>query len=316
MDSYFIWAVVIVFLTFVIIRKAVVIVRQGYEYTLERFGKYSRTLNPGFSLIVPFINRIGHKVNMMERVLDVPSQEVISKDNAMMTVDGVVFFQVLDAAKAAYEVFRLEHAILNLTMTNIRTVLGSLDLDEALSRRDDINARLLAVVDEATTPWGVKVTRIEIKDISPPMDLVDAMARQMKAEREKRATVLEAEGHRQSEILRAEGEKQAAILDADGRKEAAYRDADARERLAQAEANATKMVSEAIASGDIHAVNYFVAQKYVEALKDFATSPNQKTLLLPMETTGVLGSLAGITEVAKAAFRDGDGGATGSRGGS
>ncbi|KAA9131499.1 SPFH/Band 7/PHB domain protein [Marinihelvus fidelis] len=314
MSSSFIWAVVIVFLVFVIIRKAVVIVRQGYEYTLERFGKYSRTLNPGFSLIVPFINRIGHKVNMMERVLDVPSQEVISKDNAMMTVDGVVFFQVLDAAKAAYEVFRLEHAILNLTMTNIRTVLGSLDLDEALSRRDDINARLLAVVDEATTPWGVKVTRIEIKDISPPMDLVDAMARQMKAEREKRATVLEAEGHRQSEILRAEGEKQAAILDADGRKEAAYRDADARERLAEAEANATKMVSEAIASGDIQAINYFVAQKYVEALKDFAISPNQKTLLLPMETTGVLGSLAGITEVAKAAFNDKPSG--GARGGS
>ena len=239
---------------------------------------------------------------MMERVLDVPSQEVISKDNAVLTVDGVVFFQVLDAAKAAYEVFRLEHAILNLTMTNIRTVLGSMDLDDALSKRDDINARLLVVVDEATTPWGIKVTRIEIKDISPPMDLVDAMARQMKAEREKRATILEAEGTRQAEILEAEGSKQAAILQAEGRKEAAFRDAEARERLAEAEGRATTMVSDAIASGNIQAVNYFVAQKYVEALSDFATGPNTKTLLLPVEATGILSSLAGITEVAREAF--------------
>jgi regulator of protease activity HflC (stomatin/prohibitin superfamily) len=232
----------------------------------------------------------------------VPSQEVISKDNAVLTVDGVVFFQVLDAPKAAYEVFRLEHAILNLTMTNIRTVLGSMDLDDALSKRDDINARLLVVVDEATTPWGIKVTRIEIKDISPPNDLVAAMARQMKAERDKRATILEAEGTRQAAILEAEGEKQAAILQADGRKEAAYRDAEARERLAEAEARATTMVSEAIASGNIQAVNYFVAQKYVEALGQFATGPNNKTLLLPVEATGILSSLAGITEVAKEAF--------------
>jgi regulator of protease activity HflC (stomatin/prohibitin superfamily) len=231
---------------------------------------------------------------------------VISKDNAVLTVDGVVFFQVLDAAKAAYEVYRLEHAVLNLTMTNIRTVLGSMDLDESLSKRDDINARLLTVVDEATTPWGIKVTRIEIKDISPPMDLVEAMARQMKAERDKRATVLEAEGHRQSEILRAEGDKQAAILQAEGRKEAAWRDAEARERLAEAEARATSMVSEAIASGDIQAVNYFVAQKYVEALGQFATGDTQKTLLLPVEATGVLGSLAGITELARAAGGKGD----------
>lgn len=301
-NTAFIWAIIAAALAVVVVRKGVVIVRQGYEYTLERFGRYSTTLRPGFHLIIPFVNRIGHKVNMMERVLDVPSQEVISKDNAVLTVDGVVFFQVLDAAKAAYEVFRLEHAILNLTVTNIRTVLGSMDLDDALSKRDDINARLLLVVDEATTPWGIKVTRIEIKDISPPSDLVAAMARQMKAEREKRATILEAEGTRQSAILQAEGQKQAAILEAEGRKEAAFRDAEARERLAEAEARATTMVSEAIASGNIQAVNYFVAQKYVEALAEFARGTNTKTLLLPFEATGVLSSLAGITEVAKEAF--------------
>jgi regulator of protease activity HflC (stomatin/prohibitin superfamily) len=304
MDSTLLWAVVVTVLAVVLVRKSVVIVLQGYEYTIERFGRYSGTFGPGFHMLVPFVNRIGHRINMMEQVLDVPSQEVISKDNAVLTVDGVVFFQVLDAAKAAYEVFRLEYAVLNLTMTNTRTVLGSMDLDDALSQRDHINARLLSVVDEATTPWGVKVTRIEIKDISPPMDLVDSMARQMKAEREKRATILEAEGHRQSAILRAEGEKQAAVLEADGRKEAAYRDAEARERLAEAEARATTMVSQAIASGDIHAINYFVAQKYVEALKEFAMGNTQKTLLLPIEATSVLGSLAGIAEVAKAAIGD------------
>jgi regulator of protease activity HflC (stomatin/prohibitin superfamily) len=299
-----IWAVIVVFLAVVIVRKAVIIVRQGYEHTVERFGKYSTTFRPGFHLMIPFVNRIGQRVNMMERVLDVPSQEVISRDNAVMTVDGVVFFQVLDAAKAAYEVYRLEHAILNLTMTNIRTVLGSMDLDESLSKRDAINAQLLNVVDEATTPWGIKVTRIEIKDISPPVDLVQAMARQMKAEREKRANILDAEGFRQAEILKAEGEKRAIVLDAEGRKEAAFRDAEARERLAEAEARATTMVSEAIAAGDMQAINYFVAQKYVEALSDFATSPNQKTLLLPMEATGILSSLAGITEIAKSAMAD------------
>ncbi|MEE4293411.1 MAG: SPFH domain-containing protein [Xanthomonadales bacterium] len=302
MDITLLWAVIFVVLGVVVVRKAVIIVRQGYEYTLERFGRFRTTLRPGFHFIVPFVNRVGHKVNMMERVLDVPSQEVISKDNAVLTVDGVVFFQVLDAAKAAYEVFRLEHAVLNLTMTNIRTVLGSMDLDDALSKRDDINARLLVVVDEATTPWGLKVTRIEIKDISPPADLVAAMARQMKAEREKRATILEAEGTRQAEILKAEGLKQAAILQAEGRREAAYRDAEARERLAEAEGKATTMVSEAIASGNIQAINYFVAQKYVEALAAFAEGQNTKTLLLPVEATGILSSLAGITEVAREAF--------------
>jgi regulator of protease activity HflC (stomatin/prohibitin superfamily) len=302
LDTVLVWAIIAAVLGVTIVRTAVIIVRQGYEYTLERFGKYQTTLRPGFHFIIPFVHRVGHKVNMMERVLDVPSQEVISKDNAVLTVDGVVFFQALDAAKAAYEVFRLEHAILNLTVTNIRTVLGSMDLDDALSKRDDINARLLMVVDEATTPWGIKVTRIEIKDISPPKDLVDSMARQMKAEREKRATILEAEGTRQAEILEAEGLKQAAILQAEGRKEAAFRDAEARERLAEAEARATTMVSEAIGSGNIQAINYFVAQKYVEALSDFAKGPNTKTLLLPMEATGILSSLAGIAEVARETF--------------
>ncbi len=297
-------AIIVAILAVVVVRKAVIIVRQGFEYTVERFGKYRTTFGPGFHLMLPFVNRIGQRVNMMEQVLDVPSQEVISKDNAVLTVDGVVFFQVLDAAKAAYEVHRLEHAILNLTVTNIRTVLGSMDLDDALSKRDMINAQLLNVVDEATTPWGLKVTRIEIKDITPPMDLVNAMARQMKAEREKRANILEAEGFRQAEILKAEGQKQAIVLDAEGRKEAAFRDAEARERLAEAEAKATTMVSDAIAAGDMQAINYFVAQKYVDALKTFATSPNQKTLLLPMETTGILGSLAGITEIAKSVMGD------------
>ena len=269
-------------------------VPQGNEWTVERFGRFTRSLRPGLNLIVPMVDRIGQKLNMMEQVLDVPTQEIITKDNAMVSVDGVVFYQVLDSAKAAYEVSNLNYAILNLTMTNIRTVMGSMDLDELLSKRDDINARLLIVVDEATTPWGVKVTRIEIKDISPPMDLVDAMARQMKAEREKRAAILEAEGKRQSEILKADGEKQAAILEAEGEKEAAFREAEARERLAQAEARATTMVSEAIAKGDVQAVNYFVAQKYVEDLQAIGTAPNQKLIFMPVEASGVIGAIGGM----------------------
>ncbi len=277
-------------------------VPQGMEYTIERFGRYTETLTPGLNFIVPVIDRIGHKINMMETVLDVPSQEIITKDNAIVRVDGVVFYQVLDAAKAAYEVNNLEFAILNLTMTNLRTVMGSMDLDELLSKRDEINARLLVVVDEATTPWGVKVIRIEIKDIAPPKDLVDSMARQMKAERDKRASILTAEGERQAAILAAEGQKQAAILEADGRKESAFRDAEARERLAQAEARATLMLSEAIGKGNVQAINYFVAQKYVEAVAKLAAAPNQKVLLLPLDTSGLVGTLAGVAELAQEAL--------------
>jgi regulator of protease activity HflC (stomatin/prohibitin superfamily) len=293
--ALFIFAILLVFMS-------VKPVPQGMEYTVERFGKYTNTLTPGLNIIIPIYDRIGKKMIMMEQVMDVPSQEVITKDNAMVTVDGVVFYQVMDAAKAAYEVSRLDYAILNLVMTNIRTVMGSMDLDELLSRRDDINARLLSVVDDATTPWGIKATRIEIKDIAPPKDLVEAMGRQMKAERLKRASILEAEGLRQSEILRAEGAQQAAILDAEGRKEAAYRDADARERLAQAEARATLMVSESIAKGDIQAINYFVAQKYIEALKDIASADNSKLIFMPLEASSVIGALGGITELAKEAM--------------
>jgi regulator of protease activity HflC (stomatin/prohibitin superfamily) len=269
---------------------------------VERFGRYRKTLRPGLNLIVPYIDRIGHKLNMMETVFDIQSQEVITRDNAMVRADGVVFYQILDAAKAAYEVNDLGRAIDNLTMTNIRTVMGSMDLDELLSQRDKINAQLLVVVDAATSPWGVKVTRIEIKDIQPPQDLIDSMARQMKAEREKRAVILDAEGLRQSEILKAEGEKRAVVLEAEGRREAAFRDAEAREREAEAEAKATTVVSEAIARGDIQAVNYFVAQKYVDALQHIGSAPNQKLVLMPLEAASVIGSIAGIGELAKEAL--------------
>jgi regulator of protease activity HflC (stomatin/prohibitin superfamily) len=306
-------AIAVVAILFV--AKAVKVVPQGYEYTVERFGRYTTTLVPGFHLIIPLVDRIGAKVNMMETVMDVPSQDVITRDNAAVTVDGIVFYQVLDAAKSAYEVNNLELSILNLTMTNIRTVMGSMDLDELLSHRETINARLLSVVDEATNPWGTKVTRIEIKDIRPPKDLVDSMARQMKAEREKRALILEAEGERQAAILEAEGEKQSRILkaegvkqsmvlEADGRRESAQRDAEARERLALAEAHAVQDVSKAIEGGSAHAVNYFVAQKYVEAFKALAESPNQKMVLMPMEVTSLVSTVAGISEVVKEAFGD------------
>ncbi len=286
----------------VLVFKGVKAVPQGMEYTVERFGRYTMTLKPGLNFIVPVVDSVGARMNMMEKVLDVPSQEVITKDNALVQVDGVVFYQVMHAAKAAYEVQNLELAILNLTMTNLRTVMGSMDLDELLSERDQINTKLLHIVDDATAPWGVKVTRIEIKDISPPRDLVDSMARQMKAEREKRAVILEAQGLREAAILKAEGEKQAAVLEAEGRREAAFRDAEAREREAEAEANATTMVSSAIAAGNTQAVNYFVAQKYVDALAQFAHSPNQKVIFMPMDSSSVIGSIGGITELVQEAL--------------
>lgn len=277
-------------------------VPQGFRYTIERFGRYTRTLEPGLNLIVPFIERIGAKLNVMEQVLDVPTQEVITKDNASVSADAVAFYQILNAAQAAYQVANLENAILNLTMTNIRSVMGSMDLDELLSNREAINDRLLKVVDEAVGPWGIKVTRVEIKDIQPPKDLVDAMARQMKAEREKRAQVLEAEGFRNAQILRAEGAKQSAILQAEGQREAAYREAEARERLAEAEAKATRFVSDAIAAGDVNAINYFVAQKYTEAMSAIGTAPNSKIVLMPMEASSLIGSLGGIGAIAREVF--------------
>jgi len=283
------------------------VVRQGYVYTIERFGKFTKAANPGLHIITPFVDRVGQKVNMMEQVLDVPGQEIITADNAMVGVDAVVFFQVLDAGKAAYEVHNLYAAIMAITTTNLRTVMGSMDLDETLSKRDEINARLLGVVDHATSPWGLKITRVEIKDIRPPVDISEAMARQMKAERLKRAEILEAEGERASRILRAEGEKQSAILTAEGKKEAAFRDAEARERAAEAEAQATRAVSDAIAQSGNQAINYFIAQEYTKAVAKFATSPNAKTILFPVEATQLIGSLAGIGELVGAAISQGDG---------
>ncbi|MEP2942612.1 MAG: SPFH domain-containing protein [Hyphomicrobiales bacterium] len=304
LGAFDIVAIIFVVLLLVVVLSAVKVIPQGMNYTVERFGRYTNTLRPGLNLIVPFVDKIGAKLNMMEQVLDVPSQEAITRDNATVTADGVTFYQVIDAAAAAYEVTDLKYAILNLTMTNLRTVMGSMDLDSLLSNRDEINARLLTVVDRAAQPWGVKITRIEIKDINPPRDLVEAMGRQMKAEREKRASILEAEGLRQSEILKAEGEKASLILAAEGRKEAAFRDSEAREREAEAEAKATESVSAAIAKGDVQAINYFVANKYVGALEALAGAPNQKVLMLPVEATSLLGSISGISEIAKAAFSD------------
>jgi regulator of protease activity HflC (stomatin/prohibitin superfamily) len=305
----FLVALIVVVVVFLMM--GVRVVRQGYVYTIERLGKFTLAAQPGLHLIIPFVDRVGQKVNMMEQVLDIPGQEIITKDNAMVGVDAVVFFQVLDAGKAAYEVNNLYASIMALTTTNLRTVMGSMDLDETLSKRDEINAKLLSVIDHATSPWGMKITRIEIKDIRPPHDISEAMARQMKAERLKRAEILEAEADRASNILRAEGEKQSTILEAEGRREAAYRDAEAREREAEAEASATKSVSDAIAGSGSLALNYFIAQKYTEAVQSFATSPNAKTILFPIEATQLIGTLGGIGELVKDALSDGGGGSGG-----
>ncbi|NOR63097.1 MAG: SPFH/Band 7/PHB domain protein [Rhodobacteraceae bacterium] len=293
-------AIALLVFAIILIWMTVKTIPQGEEWTVERFGRYTRTLSPGLRFLVPIVDKVGAKVNMMETVLDIHSQEVITKDNVMVVADAIAFYQVVDAAQASYEVRDLERALRNLSMTNIRAVIGSMDLDESLSNRDSINHRLLSVIDEASHSWGVKVTRVEIKDLAPPPDINEAMARQMKAERTKRADILQAEGSKQSAILMAEGERESQILEAEGRKEAAFRDAEARERSAEAEARATEMVSKAIAEGDIQAINYFVANKYTEALRDIAGSPNSKTVMIPLEATGLLGSIAGIADIAKA----------------
>ena len=302
-------ALVLVALAAIILFRAIKIVPQGREFTVERFGRYTRTLKPGIAFLTPFVEGVGRRVNMMEQVLDVPQQDVITKDNVSVRVDGIVFIQVMDAAQAAYRVDNLTFAITQLSQTNLRTVVGSMDLDEVLSQRDQINTRLLSTIDHATNPWGVKVTRIEIKDLVPPPDITNAMARQMKAERERRAVLLEADGEKQAAITRAEGAKQAAILEAEGRREAAYRDAEAREREAEAEAKATAMVSDAIAKGDVNAINYFVAQKYVAAFAELARSPQQKTVIIPADMAGITGSIAGIGELIKTIGSDGPKGA-------
>ncbi|MFT4090859.1 MAG: SPFH domain-containing protein [Asticcacaulis sp.] len=306
MDIFSSFIVVLLVLLFFIVSSIVKIVPQGREFTVERFGRYTRTLKPGISFLTPFIETIGKKVNMMEQVFDVPQQDVITKDNAVVKVDGIVFIQVIDAAAAAYRVDNLNNAITQLSMTNLRTVVGSMELDEVLSQRDAINTRLLTVIDHATSPWGIKVTRIEIKDLRPPLDITDAMARQMKAERERRAQIIEADGDRQAAITRAEGQKQAAVLEAEGRREAAFRDAEARERAAEAEAKATQMVSDAIAAGDTTAINYFVAQKYVEAFGKFANSNNTKTLILPADLSSLAGTVGGVAELIKTVADNGD----------
>ncbi|WAC48969.1 SPFH/Band 7/PHB domain protein [Asticcacaulis sp. SL142] len=298
------FSAVTLILAIVIAFSIIKIVPQGREFTVERFGRYTRTLKPGISFLTPFVESIGRRVNMMERVVDVPQQEVITKDNVVVKVDGIVFTQVMDAAAAAYRVDNLDNAVTQLAMTNLRTVVGGMELDEVLSQRDSINSRLLTVIDQATSPWGVKVNRIEIKDLKPPLDITDSMARQMKAERERRAQIIEADGDKQAAITRAEGNKQATVLEAEGRREAAYRDAEARERAAEAEAKATEMVSEAIAKGDVNAINYFVAQKYVEAFGKFAMSPNTKTIILPTELSSLAGTVGGVTELVKSLTND------------
>ncbi|MEL6298647.1 MAG: SPFH domain-containing protein [Pseudomonadota bacterium] len=313
LDGFGVLGLILIGLAIATLWSTVKIVPQGLNFTVESFGKYTRTLSSGIHILVPVKDRVAYKMNMKEQVIDIPSQDVITKDNAMVRVDGVNFFQVLNAAKAAYEVDDLESSIINLTMTNIRTVMGSMDLDELLSNREVINAQLLNVVDDATEGWGVKVTRIEIKDIDPPRDLVDSMAGQMKAEREKRARVLEAEGMREAAVLKATGEKQAVVLEAEGRREAAFKDAEARERQAEAEAKATELVSTAISEGNVQAINYFVANNYMRALESFAQSPNQKVIMMPLETSSVIGSLAGLAEIAGQAFGGQDSGGDGSK---
>ena len=299
MNAYFVFLIVLAFLVLATIAAGVKTVPQGYQWTVERFGRYRATLFPGLNVIIPYVDRIGHKLNVQETVLEIPSQSVITKDNASVTVDGIVFYQVLDAGKAAYEVQNLERAISNITMTNIRTAIGALDLDETLSKRDEINDRLLRVLDNASEPWGTKITRVELKDVRPPEDVVQSMSKQLTAEREKRAAILQAEGVKQSAILKAEGDKQSQILAAEGRLAAANRDAEARERLAQAEAAATQSVSKAVAEGSVQALNYFVAQKYVDAMLQIGRSENARLVLMPMETSGLIGTIAGIAEIAK-----------------
>ena len=311
MEQEYIFYIVFAVLLLIVVFSFVKTVPQGQEWTVERFGRYTRTLSPGLHLIVPIYDRIGRKIVMMEQVLEIPRQDVITKDNAMVTTDGISYYQIVDAARAAYEIKDLERAISNLAQTNIRTVIGSMDLDEVLSKRDEINERLLRVVDAATGPWGVKIMRIEIKDLTPPSDIIDSMNRQMKAERERRAEVISAEGEKTASILRAEGQKQSQILEAEGRRESAFRDAEARERAAEAEAKATEVVSKAIGEGDVQAINYFIAQKYVDAFKTLASAPNQKFVIVPAEMSGLLGTIAGVGELAKSALGGGDGGGDG-----